>query len=336
MKKYLFETIIITILTIINVKGFAYEQDVKVINEVAGISLAGTLALPDNNQPKALLVFASGSGAQNRDEEIFGLKPFKVLSDTLVSEGYGTLRLDDRGVGGSEGKFDDVILDDLTGDILAGVTYLRHLYPDTKIGVLGHSQGGQVAVKLASKDNLDFIVTLAAPAWKGDSLIMSQCRAMAIATNGSWPNENLERRLLDIAMSDIPTAIGKTLLYNEMISTIGEVAGITQVQSQIFEQVVPLMSPMYRNLLRYNPENDIKAVNVPWIALNGDKDLQVLVQNLSTIKDFNPQATTIIIEDHNHLFQPAISGLPNEYPTGGQSPSKKTLEILLRELNKIF
>lgn len=309
------------------------ENDVVVRNETAGINLAGTLALPDGNtQPRALLVLASGSGAQNRDEEVMGHKPFKVLSDRLVAEGYGVLRMDDRGVGGSEGDFEKAILDDFTTDALSGVAYLRSLYPTSKVGILGHSQGGQVAVKAAARGAADFIITLAGPAWQGDSLIMSQCRALAVATTGSWPMESLERRLLDIAMSPMPDYIAVPILLQQFGEVYGDALKVPGVADGLTEQVKPLVSPMYRDLLRYDPAGDIKAVKVPWLALNGDKDLQVLVDNLRTFKDLNPDVITVTLPSHNHLFQQAITGLPDEYPKLGQSPSSETLEVIISNL----
>ena len=315
---------------------FAKESEITVYNEQSGIKLAGTLAVPDTKSPKALFVFASGSGAQNRDEEIMGLRPFKVLSDVLINEGYGVLRMDDRGVGQSEGVFETATLADFTSDAVSAVKHLKNLYPDIRVGILGHSQGGQVAVRAAANNNADFIVTLAGPAWSGDSLVMSQCRALAVATTGSWPNESLERKLLDIAKSNIPDFTVRILLTAELSNTLGDIAKMPQVQEQIYNQISPLVTPMYRDLLRYNPADDISSVKVPWLALNGDKDLQVLVKNLETIKDLNPNAVTVIIPDHNHLFQPAITGLPTEYPIAGQSPSDMTIEILVNELNKLL
>lgn len=310
----------------------ASEHEVTVNNEKDNIRLAGTLAIPDSLSPKAFVVLASGSGAQNRDEEVMGQKPFKVLSDALVSAGYGVLRMDDRGVGESEGVFETAVLNDFKNDVISGVNYLRQLYPSSKIGIIGHSQGGQIAVKAAAEEIPDFIITLAGPAWQGDSLIMSQCRALAVSTTGSWPAENLERSLLDIAMSDMPVFVAKSLLVQELAQVYGEAAKLPQIQKQLYEQVEPLVSPMYRDLLRYDPHDDITAVKVPWLALNGDKDLQVLPENLRTFKELNQGVTTIVIPGHNHLFQPAVTGLPNEYPTGGQSPSDTVLGIIISNM----
>ena len=313
---------------------YGTDTHVKVRNKDANITLAGTLSLPDSQNPKAFFVLASGSGAQNRDEEVIGHRPFKVIADTLVAEGFGVLRMDDRGIGQSEGDFASAILDDFTGDALSGVAFIRERYPDAKVGILGHSQGGQVAVKAAAADKVDFIVTLAGPAWKGDSIVMSQARALAVATTGSWPNEALQRRLLDIAMSGLSDPIAKSMLFMEFAKQLGDMITVPQVQDQIYRQIDPLLSPMYKDMLLYDPADDIRAVKVPWIALNGDKDLQVLVANLKTFEELNPDVKTYVLPDHNHLFQPAFTGLPTEYPTAGKSPSDKTLEVLITAISE--
>ena len=189
----------------------------------------------------------------------------------------------------------------------------------------------------AAESRVDFIVTLAAPAWRGDSLIMSQGRALATATSGSWTNEQLERRLLDIASSDMPGYIAEALLYATVVEQIGDAANLPHVREQIMNQVKPLLSPMYRNMLKYDPADDIRSVKVPWLALGGDKDLQVLSDNLYTIKTLCPGAITILLPGHNHLFQSeAITGLPSEYPLGGQSPSHLTLVQILNFLHNLY
>lgn len=321
---------------VIAFRAGAAERDIIIRNASAGIDLAGTLAVPDDVEPRAILVLATGSGAQNRDEEVFGLRPFKTLSDSLVEAGYGVLRMDDRGTGQSEGDFESALLDDLKSDVLAGVESMRSTFPDTKVGILGHSQGGQLAIKAAAEGNADFIVTMAAPAWKGDSLIMSQCRALAVATTGSWPGERLERDLLDIAMSDLPEYIAAPLLLEKFLSTLGPEYNIEPVRSQIMAQVRPMLSAAYREMLRYDPAEDIKGVRVPWIALNGDRDLQVVAANLDTIKELNPQTAVISLPGHNHLFQQALTGLPTEYATAGQTPSDMTLTLLTAALDGLF
>lgn len=314
----------------------AAESDLTVRNEKASINLAGTLSLPEDASPKALLLLVTGSGPQNRDEEVMGLKPFKVLADALVKNGYGVLRMDDRGVGSSEGDYENAVLEDFTDDAEAAVNYLRKSFPDKKIGILGHSQGGHIAVKAANRGVADFIVTLAVPAWPGDSVVMSQARAMAVAMTGNWPGEALERQLLDIAMMELPPFAATPLLANTMLTPLGEQASVPQVRDYVYKQVEPMTSPGYRDLLRYDPKEDISKVNVPWLAFNGDKDLQVLPENLKTVRELNNKVWTIVVPGHNHLFQKAVTGLPDEYVKLGQSPTNLMTTVMIENLERLL
>lgn len=312
------------------------DSEVVLFNENAGITLGGTLTLPDSEKsPDFFVVFASGSGAQNRDEEVFGHKPFKVIADSLASYGYGSLRMDDRGVGGSTGIFENATINDLTSDIFTGIDYIKNEYPHAKVGVVGHSQGGLSAINAAAMKKADFIITLASPAWPGDSIIMSQCRALAVATTGSWPGEQIERRLLDIAKSAMPAYVAKPLIFSELSKVYGEAAKMPQIQEQIYSQIEPMLSNAYRDLLRYNPESDIRSVEVPWLALNGTKDFQVLCSNLQTIGELCPSATTVEVPGHNHLFQEALTGMPDEYGRAAATPSDTTVKLIIDWLNDI-
>jgi len=292
------------------------------------------MSLPDVTTPKAAIVLASGSGAQNRDEEIMGLRPFKVLSDSLTAAGYAILRMDDRGTAGSQGDFASALMDDLISDTAAGLSYLDSCYAGVPKGILGHSQGGIAAIRLASSTPPDFIITLASPAWSGDSLIMSQSRALSTTMTGSWPGESLQRNILDIAKGPLPSNVASPMIYALIAKEVGEVAGLPQVQSQLTAQVAAVVAAPYREMLRYNPATDIRAVKIPWLALNGDSDLQVLPGNLETISGLNSSATTLLLPSHNHLFQKATTGLPQEYPTLGQSPSTETISSIIEWLDK--
>lgn len=306
----------------------AKESEVVVRNGVDNVSLGGTLAEPDSVASKGAVLLLSGSGSQNRDEEVFGHRPFKVLSDYLVSRGYAVLRTDDRGVGGSEGDPAQVMAADLISDARSCVSFLDSCFGGkVPVGVIGHSEGGQTAYRLASEENVPcrFIVTLAAPSWEGDSIIISQCRAMAMAMSGAWPGEPLQKRLMAIAKSDMQAEEAGPVIKDAMGEVMGEMMKYPQVQSQIERQTEVLLSPSYREMLRYNPEDDIRKVRVPWLALNGSKDLQVIPANLLTIKSQNPEVEVCELENHNHLFQQTSSGLVTEYARLGQSPSEETL-----------
>lgn len=315
--------------------GVAADYNAEIHNAKDGVILCATISVPDTIAPKAMVVLVSGSGAQNRDEEIVGHKPFKVLSDRLVDVGYGVLRMDDRGVGCSGGDSSKATLNDIAGDVDAAVGYLRALYPDCSVGVLGHSLGGSVAVKLAARSVPDFIVTLAAPACPGDSLVMQQSRALAVALTGKWENEPFQKSLLTVAKSFYTASFARATLYALLNEKYGEMMSISIVQDQVNAQIDALLSESYRDMLRYDPTDDIIAVCVPWMALNGTNDMQVEVANLETIRNLAPSVTTKSIEGHNHLFQESITGLPNEYAGLGQSPSDATIDAIIKWLDQL-
>jgi hypothetical protein len=106
-----------------------------------GIDIAGTITLPEGPGPRPAVLLVTGSGAQDRNEELFGHKPFLLLADTLTRAGYAVLRADDRGVGGTGGSLDASTYDELSSDVVAGVEYLRGRtdIDPARIGLLGHS-----------------------------------------------------------------------------------------------------------------------------------------------------------------------------------------------------
>lgn len=306
------------------------EHEVRVTNHSAGIVLAGTLTTPPS--PKAVCVLATGSGAQDRDETLLGHKPFKVLADSLADRGYAVLRMDDRGTGSSGGSFSGATVDDFVTDIAAGVGYVDSLFRDIQICVIGHSEGGGIAIRLGASDKrVDMIVTLAAPAWRGDSVIMSQCREMAVRMLGHWDGEALQRQLLDIAMSDASeSSVRMSLQY--LLMTLPEVS-IPQVREQLMASAAQMSTPYYRQMLRYDPIPDIEKVKCPWLALNGDRDVQVLCANLDTIATHAPQADTVTMVGHNHLFQHSTTGMPDEYASLHEDISIETLNTIISWLD---
>lgn len=306
------------------------EHEVRVTNHSAGIVLAGTLTTPPS--PKAVCVLATGSGAQDRDETLLGHKPFKVLADSLADRGYAVLRMDDRGTGSSGGSFSGATVDDFVTDIAAGVGYVDSLFRDIQICVIGHSEGGGIAIRLGASDKrVDMIVTLAAPAWRGDSVIMSQCREMAMRMLGHWDGEALQRQLLDIAMSDASeSSVRMSLQY--LLMTLPE-ASIPQVREQLMASAAQMSTPYYRQMLRYDPIPDIEKVKCPWLALNGDRDVQVLCANLDTIATHAPQADTVTMVGHNHLFQHSTTGMPDEYASLHEDISIETLNTIISWLD---
>ena len=314
----------------------AAERDITVVNNSAGITLAGTLSTPEAAPPRGVIVMITGSGAQDRDETIMGHRPFKTIADSLSAHGWATLRTDDRGTGSSTGQFKGAKQTDFMTDVAATIVVADSLYGGLPLGLLGHSEGGQIAYRLAAATpRIDFIVTLAAPAWQGDSIVMSQSRALAVGQTGKWDGEPVQRQILDIVKSDMPDVYARIALIDLLGRALGEMAQLPEVQRQLSAQVDVLLSPWYREFIRYNPAEDIAAVTVPWLALNGSKDTQVLPANLGTIASLNPGVKTIELPGLNHLFQRCTTGLVTEYATAGQTMTDNTINLIVNFLDLI-
>ncbi len=310
-----------------------YSEEVTFKNEKAGITLSGTLTMPKKEGNFPAVVLISGSGPQNRDEELLGHKPFLVLADHLTKNGIAVLRYDDRGVADSGGKFEDATTEDFATDAVAAFTYLQSLpsINKRKIGLIGHSEGGTIAPMVASKNSdVAFIVLMAGTAIPGDELMMLQNYLLGKA-NGMPEEEltklgNINRKIYDVIKEEKDEQALKTKLQN-MFNTelkplfISKGIPADQVTQYINMQVAELSSPWYANFIRYNPAAALEKVQCPILAINGDKDLQVAaIANLDAVKraaakSGNKNVTTKQLSGLNHLFQESTTGAPSEYGT---------------------
>lgn len=326
------------------VKPYPYiTEDVTFKNEKAGITLAGTLTLPkkEGNFPAVILI--TGSGAQNRDEEIMGHKPFLVLADFLTKNGIAVLRYDDRGVGKSTGDFETATTQDFATDADAAFQYLktRKEINKNKIGLAGHSEGGAIAPIVAVKNpDAAFIVLMAGPAIAGDEVMMLQNYMLGKADG--MPEEELtklggiNRKVYDIIKQESNTNEMQTKMHtllNAELKPLFVSKGIPQsnIDQYINMQISGLISPWYVNFMKYDPAPTLEKVKCPILAINGDKDLQVAAMaNLNAIKRIaeksgNKKVTTKQLPGLNHLFQESDKGLPSEYGTIEQTISPVAL-----------
>ena len=249
-------------------------EEVSFTNAKAHATFAGTLAVPTNAKCAVLMV--TGSGQQNRDEELFGHRPFAVIADHLARKGIASLRYDDRATGKSKGgTIKTATTRDFAEDAESGLAYLRALKRFSKIGIVGHSEGGAIAFMLAAKGKVDFIVSLASPAVRGDELLLEQHRAL-----------------------------------------MGEAANNLTIE-QIRNFPANRKNPWMRFFLDYDPQDDIHKTTCPVLALNGEKDRQVVAtQNVPVLRRALPENKQNVFKtypDLNHLFQNCQTGLPAEY-----------------------
>lgn len=332
---------LILAIPIVNASPYTYiEHDIPIYNRDDGIRLAGTLTIPNGIKPHAAIILATGSGPQNRDEEWDGHCPFKYLASHLAQHGYAVLRMDDRGVGESQGDSEEASVNDYVRDLNTAIAKLDSCFGTSlPKGIFGHSEGGTAAIRIAvDNPRCRFIITSGAPAWDGDSIVMSQTRARMQAEHGGWENESEQRQkyMLELIKSDMPEGILLRKLIMIAIPEVKDTIGFSDVPTHLFRQLRYMISPPFREIIRNRPETYIKKVTVPWLALNGDKDSQVMPENLRLISKWNPQTTTVMLKDHNHWMQHCHTGEIEEYGTLAEDISQEMLNIITEWLDRQF
>ncbi|SFT72268.1 hypothetical protein SAMN04489724_1825 [Algoriphagus locisalis] len=328
-------------------KPFPYRsEDVIFENKQAEILLAGTLTMPEQEGTYPAVVLISGSGPQNRNEELMGHKPFLVLSDYLTRNGIAVLRFDDRGTAASTGDFSSATSVDFATDVASAVQYLqaRPEIDKSKIGLVGHSEGGIIAPMVAAdSDDIDFIVLLAGTGIRGDKLLLAQQELIG-EVSGMSPsqlaeNDMISRKAFEIMVkeqSDDELQSGIKAYMTQVFRNIPaeNIPGGMSEEEFVSAQVSQLTSPWMQYFIKYDPAPALEKVSCPVLAINGEKDLQVPAQeNLEAIKAAlakggNTNVTTIEIPGLNHLFQEAETGSPSEYAEIEQTFSPEALEVV--------
>lgn len=310
-------------------------QDVSVASGT--VSLAGTLTTPQGPGPFTAVVMITGSGAQDRDETLFGHKPFLVMADALTRAGYAVLRMDDRGVGGSTGDLAASNYDDLAADVAAGVSFLRARPDIGQVGLFGHSEGGYLAPLVAQRDpHIAFVILMAGPAVPGDQIVEYQ--QQVLLAQAGLPQDQInttisairERNRLLLAGDDD----GAAAVTREMLAEQGVPA------DQIDAQLPNLVSPNMRALLGYDPAPALDALTVPLLAVYGSKDLQVSAEQsvppLQALVADQADATVQTLPNLNHLMQPAQTGSPSEYGTIETTLDESFLDLVEQWMQQRF
>ena len=272
-------------------------EDVAFKNVADGATLVGTLSYPigykKGQTPVVLMV--TGSGQENRDEEIFDHKPFLVIADYLARHGVATLRYDDRGFGKSTGRdVEHATTLDFMRDAASGVDFLRTSKQFGKVGILGHSEGGSIAFMLGAKGKVDFVISMAGVGVKGDTALTAQAN-----------------KILELT--------GQSMRYST---------------HQYRMNAIIKRSPWLNFFIDYDPSADISKTLCPVLAINGSRDIQVISSlNLAGIKaHLKPNPKNIIKEypSLNHLFQHCKTGNVSEYRMIEETISPEVLEDIVR------
>jgi len=309
------------------------ENEEEVVFYNGKIKLCGTLSIPDRKKKNPAIVLISGSGAQTRDEEVFGFPIFKIISDTLTKNGFAVLRYDDRGIGCSDGVLVKSNYDDLVGDVISAINLLkgRKDIDANKIGLLGHSEGGIIAPITATKTrDVNFIINLAGSGDIGTKIIIEQSGKMSRLSGVS--EEDIKRdSIMNVNVHN--TIIHDTGWVNSereykkyLSDKLNENSALTDsVKEKTLENLNSAIDiwkqVWFKSFLSTNPADYLEKLTIPVLAIFAEKDTQVdALPNSQKVEAAlkragNKNYKVMIIPNANHLFQVAGTGLPNEYVT---------------------
>ena len=330
------------------------EETVSYFNQEKSIKFGGTLTTPKQGNKHPVAILISGSGQQDRDETIFGHKPFLVIADYLTRQGIAVLRVDDRGIGQTTGK--ETLVNatsyDFAMDGIAGIEYLKNrkdINPN-QIGLIGHSEGGLIASIIGGmRNDIAFIVSLAGVGVSGEKLILSQIEKSLQRTVASPTIDSimvLEKEAINIINQESNNRLAEVTILQKL--TGKKLVTQDSIVKRYFgmeikdgfesynlkatgDRYKQMMLPWYRYFLLYNPSDYLPKVIAPFFALNGEKDTQVLSDlNLNGFKDtFDKYGKlnykTISYPDLNHFFQHCKTGYYDEVESIEETISPEVL-----------
>jgi pimeloyl-ACP methyl ester carboxylesterase len=313
-------------------------------NKSADLRLAGTLTIPHGTGPSPAVILITGSGPQDRDSTIAGHKPFLVIADHLTRRGIAVLRVDDRGVGGSQGNAARASLEDLASDVLAGVAYLKSLpeIDPQRIGLIGHSEGGIVApLAAAQSKDVAFLVLLAGPGVPGDKLVIEQnqlvLRSLGAQTEVVQWQVSWLREMIAVAKTEkdeTAAAAKMRAAWEKAKAMLPEPIRGRDSTANAEAQLAMLNSPELRSFLVIDPADALRKIKIPVLALNGERDLQVSPeQNLPPISAALQAAGNMDFEIRelpglNHMFQKCDLCTVAEYGSLEETFSPSALQVM--------
>lgn len=304
-----------------------FEEEITFENIRDSLTLAGTLTLPDENGSFPAVILISGSGPQNRNEEVFGHRPFLVLADYLTRQGIAVLRYDDRGTAESTGNFGTATSQDFANDVLSAIDYLRSRdeIDHEEIGLIGHSEGGLIAPIVVNRsDDVDFLILLAGTGVKGKEISRMQGRTLLdVEVSDKDAYDRFIDETIEIAASGKPTEIKKEELtqhYKNSKKIMSELLpdGIN-FDSFVEQQVEGALRPWSQFFYNHDPANELRKITIPVLSLIGSNDVQVPPDmNHPPIQKAlqeagNKDVTIKELDGLNHMFQESETGSMLEY-----------------------
>lgn len=327
-------------------------EEVSYENKDRGITLSGTLSLPNSREPFPVVILIAGMGSNDRDYSMLGHKLFLVMADYLVCHGIAVLCFDKRGVGKSTGTYSmNLTSKDFADDVLASIEYLktRKDINIKHIGLLGHSEGAIIASMVGSQSkDVSFLILLAGNVLTNIMEIVDQIALQLRADGASQEmitsDNRIRKELLEIVKQEpnferaskyMHQAVSNywITLAKEKQEALEKIPfAITNTKADSY--IAMFNSPWYRYFLNYNPVTTLEKITIPVLALNGDtdfitsseKNLPIIARALQEAD--NQDYTIIALRKMNHWFQECQTGALAEYSTIEETISPKVLKLI--------
>ncbi|MFQ5722263.1 MAG: alpha/beta hydrolase family protein [Candidatus Aminicenantales bacterium] len=313
-----------------------HEKQVSFTNEIGQAVLAGTLTWPKEGRSFPALILISGGGRHDRDYTVARHKPFLVIADYLSRRGIAVLRFDERGVGGSTGDRSKATIEDIVLDVLAGLKFLKSnkYFKVSKIGLLGHSEGGMIAELAAVKSaDVSFIIILATPGLPGREYQLqfeeTSSRALGMDERQITARLKFQERVFDILLNKADTAKARIKL-EKLFGTVKPPLPDNRRKAAIER----FISPWFSYNLAFNPAAVLTKIKCPLLAIFGEKDLQVPPErNAAAVKSAlqrgeNPDYLVVVLPGLNHFFQTNKQNIPFQYGKIEETISPIALELI--------
>lgn len=313
---------------------FPYVEKDTVFISTDGTELAGTISIPTqaSGQDCPIVVMVTGSGPQNRDEEIFEHRPFAVIADYFAKNGIATFRYDDRGVGSSKGDYAKATIETFKQDTKSAINFAKSLPEFNKVGILGHSEGGTLALVTASDAHPAFIISLAGMVIPSKETLLAQ-NIHSLDRNGITGNQKeASIKLVEILFDTIISQYKEGIVQPIDIDLVCKENSL-DVPAFIVESVKQSnksRNGYFDSLVSLDPTEDLRKVSCPVLAINGTKDMQVDADlNLSAFSRNVRNVEIKSMEGLNHLMQHATTGDVGEYGDIRETFSPEVLEIMV-------
>lgn len=320
---------------------FPYTNKDTVFTSTDGTQLAGTLTIPDHYAEKKMpvVVMVTGSGPQNRDEEIFEHRPFAVVADYLAKNGIASLRYDDRGVASSKGVYTQATTETFKEDAASALKFAKSFPEFDRAGILGHSEGGTLAIMIAAEDQPDFIISLAGVSVPIKEVMLEQNARLFDRSGISGQQKESSMKLLRKVFDSISEQYrsGMSSTTEPDIDAICREESL-DVPSAVIESIkrnLQTRNGYFNSLVSLDPTEDLKKIKCRGLAINGTKDTQVNADiNLEAFRRNVKSAEIKRMEGLNHLMQHAKTGETAEYGEIRETISPEVLDILVDFINQ--